>query len=197
MRLIIFFLFFALVLYLATISRGFRYFALICEFCFSVFVMFGDYTIFGLFLTAVFGIWLLAMMNADRRQMPGRALDRPPLLRVELSDPPPIQWFYAIKGSHVAPTTVDGMRDLLRRGSINQDTLVWNETFGQSWKRLRDTEISEGMARPPPLPQQTDILEPPSGKPFKQKSGRERRKELYANKSGKKGLARFWELYKS
>jgi len=75
-----------------------------------------------------------------------------PLLRAEFRDLPPVQWFYAINGSHAGPVPVDGMRGLLRQGSIDQDTLVWNETFGQSWKRLRDTEIPERILRPPPLP---------------------------------------------
>jgi membrane protein required for colicin V production len=71
-------------------------------------------------------------------------------------DSRPVRWFYAINGSHAGPIAEDDVRELLRRGSINQDTLVWNETFGQSWKRLCDTEISGGILQPPPLPRAFD-----------------------------------------
>jgi multisubunit Na+/H+ antiporter MnhE subunit len=67
-------LFFVVILVLATISRGFRYFALICGFCFSALVGFANITgdpflcRVGLFFAAVFGIWLFAMIKADSRQ---------------------------------------------------------------------------------------------------------------------------------
>jgi hypothetical protein len=56
-------------------------------------------------------------------------------------------------GGHKGPVTADAIRDLLRRGLVSYDTLVWNETFKQSWKPIRDTELPliEGVA-PPPLP---------------------------------------------
>jgi uncharacterized protein YecT (DUF1311 family) len=64
-----------------------------------------------------------------------------------------LRWFYESKDGHVGPITTDAVQDLLLRGSISQDTLVWNKTFGQSWKSIRDTSFA-GLSEhaPPPLP---------------------------------------------
>lgn len=50
-------------------------------------------------------------------------------------------WYYEVDGGHRGPLTIKAMQDLVARGTISRDTLVWNETFGDSWKRLGDTGI--------------------------------------------------------
>jgi uncharacterized protein YecT (DUF1311 family) len=62
-----------------------------------------------------------------------------------------LDWFYAINDGHIGPITVYAIRDLLLRGAISRDTLVWHETFGQSWKPIRDTNIASVTRRTPPL----------------------------------------------
>jgi tetratricopeptide (TPR) repeat protein len=70
-------------------------------------------------------------------------------------------WFYEVQGGHAGPVTIESICDLVRRGIVSDDTLVWNETFGEVWKPIRDTEIP-GRAQnkdpsplPPPLPPRT------------------------------------------
>jgi hypothetical protein len=60
-------------------------------------------------------------------------------------------WFYQARSGPVGPITLEALRDLLERREISSDTLVWNETFGGSWKSVRDTEIVPNKL-PPPLP---------------------------------------------
>jgi hypothetical protein len=60
-------------------------------------------------------------------------------------------WFYATEDGHVGPVGSEELRDLLSNGRLNQNTLVWNETFGDSWKPIRDTEIVQRKS-PPPIP---------------------------------------------
>lgn len=63
------------------------------------------------------------------------------------------QWFYVDRAGQVAPTTPSVIRAMLQQGSASSETLVWNETFGQSWKPIRDTEFKRGIVGgPPPLP---------------------------------------------
>lgn len=63
------------------------------------------------------------------------------------------RWFYEIKGRQTGPVTTDVIRELLHQGTVSHETLVWNETFGQSWKPIRDTDIIiSGKDTPPPLP---------------------------------------------
>jgi GYF domain 2 len=63
------------------------------------------------------------------------------------------RWSYDIKGRQTGPVATDVIRDLLHRGTVSHETLVWNETFGQSWKPIRDTDIIiSDKNTPPPLP---------------------------------------------
>jgi membrane protein required for colicin V production len=101
--------------------------------------------------------WNLLLASRHDRSPREIATNTFPLFRAaSFRDPGAVRWFYATNGGHAGPIAQDDVRELLRRGSINQDTLVWNETFGQSWKRLRDTEISGGILQPPPLPRTCD-----------------------------------------
>jgi hypothetical protein len=64
-----------------------------------------------------------------------------------------LQWFYAVNGGHAGPFGFDAICELLHQRKIFRDTLVWNETFGQTWQPIRDTEIAATVKGvPPPLP---------------------------------------------
>src|SRR5207244_8415452 len=65
-----------------------------------------------------------------------------------------LSWFYELRGAQAGPVTTESMQDLLRRGRLSPETLVWNRTFGQSWKPIRDTDIAAATSKdvPPPLP---------------------------------------------
>ena len=66
---------------------------------------------------------------------------------------PDRRWFYLSGDGHAEPTTAEVIQEMLRQGSASDDTLVWNETFGQMWKPIRETEIAGGtISVPPPLP---------------------------------------------
>ncbi len=65
-------------------------------------------------------------------------------------------WFYAMGSEPIGPYTAEQMKDLIRRGVINPDTLVWRE--GQSgWLPVRDAVGKPGgsayaSAAPPAAP---------------------------------------------
>jgi tetratricopeptide (TPR) repeat protein len=64
-----------------------------------------------------------------------------------------LRWFYELTGGYAGPITAEAMRGLLYQGTVSYDTLVWNATFGQSWKPIRDTEVAVAVKdAPPPLP---------------------------------------------
>jgi hypothetical protein len=66
---------------------------------------------------------------------------------------PDRRWFYLSGDGHAEPTTAKVIQEMLRQGSASNDTLVWNETFGQMWKPIRETEIAGGtISVLPPLP---------------------------------------------
>jgi GYF domain 2 len=58
------------------------------------------------------------------------------------------QWFYESNGAAEGPVTLEALRQLLRQRTVSPDILVWNETFGQSWRPIQDTEIMGGMKEP-------------------------------------------------
>ena len=60
-------------------------------------------------------------------------------------------WFYTTENGHAGPVGSEELRDLLSNGRVTQNTLVWNETFGESWRPIRDTEIVQRKS-PPPFP---------------------------------------------
>jgi hypothetical protein len=67
--------------------------------------------------------------------------------------PESLDWFYEVKGERAGPSTAEAIRELLLRRVISNDTLVWNKTFGQSWKPIgiTDRAVVDPEA-PPPLP---------------------------------------------
>jgi Bacterial PH domain/GYF domain 2 len=67
-------------------------------------------------------------------------------------------WYYEFADGHRGPFTVETMRDLLLRGAISRDTLVWNAAFGESWKRLGDTGIEVGSDTASASPKQKGYL---------------------------------------
>lgn len=77
-------------------------------------------------------------------------LGQQPRILPEVGTTSEIDWFYATNESHAGPITDDEIRNLLRRGVINPNTLVWNKTFGESWKPIRDTEIVSELQKTVP-----------------------------------------------
>jgi GYF domain 2 len=69
---------------------------------------------------------------------------------------PDDHWYYATVSGHAGPITAIALRDLLRKGVVAKDTLVWNSGFGQSWKAIRDVDF--GLQTPPPLPKRSLII---------------------------------------
>jgi hypothetical protein len=66
---------------------------------------------------------------------------------------PDRRWFYLSEDGRAEPTSARVIQEMLRQGSASNDTLVWNETFGQMWKPIRETEIVGGtISVPPPFP---------------------------------------------
>jgi GYF domain 2 len=68
-------------------------------------------------------------------------------------------WFYTTEDGYAGPVGIEELRNLLSNGRVTQNTLVWNETFGESWRPIRDTEIAQRKS-PPPIPPsvRTDAL---------------------------------------
>lgn len=64
----------------------------------------------------------------------------------------PCAWFYDNNGARCGPVSAAVLQDLLHSGEVSPDTLAWNETFGLSWKPIRETDIALGDKTPPPLP---------------------------------------------
>jgi hypothetical protein len=61
-------------------------------------------------------------------------------------------WFYEVNGGRVGPVPAGTIEDLLRRGTLSYDTLVWTEKFGQFWKPISETEFAAAAGVVPPLP---------------------------------------------
>ena len=62
-----------------------------------------------------------------------------------------IEWFYEKNGTRIGQMSTAAMRQLLDQGDISHDTLAWNQSFGQNWRPVRDTELPV-IGAPPPLP---------------------------------------------
>jgi hypothetical protein len=65
-------------------------------------------------------------------------------------------WYYATDSGHAGPVTAMVIQDLLHKGVVTKGTLVWNSSFGQSWKPIRDIDF--GLPKPPPLPKGNLII---------------------------------------
>ncbi len=82
-----------------------------------------------------------------------------------------VSWFYTTEDGYAGPVGSEELQDLLSSGRVTQSTLVWNETFGESWRVIRDTEIFQ-RKRPPPLPStiRMDAADGPNAKPAKNRT---------------------------
>jgi GYF domain 2 len=60
-------------------------------------------------------------------------------------------WFYTTQDGYAGPVGNEEIRDLLSKGQLNPNTLVWNDTFGEAWRPIRDTEFVQRTS-PPPIP---------------------------------------------
>jgi hypothetical protein len=65
-------------------------------------------------------------------------------------------WYYATESGHAGPITAVAIQDLLHKGTVTKDTLVWNNGFGQTWKPIRDVDF--GLPAPPPLPKRSGAI---------------------------------------
>lgn len=58
-------------------------------------------------------------------------------------------WFYEYQGGRVGPVAEEEVKRLAASGKIGSDTLVWQEGFGPTWRRLGECDI---VPAPPSLP---------------------------------------------
>ncbi len=65
-------------------------------------------------------------------------------------------WYYVTDSGHAGPVTAMAIQALLRKGVITKGTLVWNSSFGQSWKPIRDVDL--GLPKPPPVPKSVKAI---------------------------------------
>ena len=49
------------------------------------------------------------------------------------------EWYYSKGGGRLGPYSDDDMRRFAAAGEFDADSLFWNPTFGQTWKRLTET----------------------------------------------------------
>lgn len=64
-----------------------------------------------------------------------------------------MDWFYQDKYGHAGPVSAEAIHKLLKQGLVSIDTLVWNKTFGSSWKPIAETDLAHVLSHaPPPLP---------------------------------------------
>ena len=61
-------------------------------------------------------------------------------------------WFFASNGQQQGPIPEVQFRDLIARGSVTPDTLVWSEGMA-GWQKAGDVPGLMGGARPPAMPQ--------------------------------------------
>ena len=92
-----------------------------------------------------------------------------------------MNWYCIINGTQRGPMSPNELRALVRDGMIKPDDYVWNESFGEQWRRLHDVpELASSPAEPAiapaPAPEMTaepvaapapDPLTPLSGVPGK------------------------------
>jgi len=61
-------------------------------------------------------------------------------------------WHISGKHRSVGPISTDVLIQMLRNGSIDENTLVWCEQRGGDWVRLLDVAELSQSSTPPPLP---------------------------------------------
>jgi len=63
-------------------------------------------------------------------------------------------WFYASQGQQQGPYPQAQLRDLIARGAVRPDTLVWCEGMAGWQKAGEIPELMSGGSMPPAFPQQ-------------------------------------------
>lgn len=67
-----------------------------------------------------------------------------------------MQWFYAKNKEQMGPVDDAGIRELVRRGTVHADDLVWNETLDAAWRKAGELPelfpARDEFAVPPPAP---------------------------------------------
>ncbi|MFX9023708.1 DUF4339 domain-containing protein, partial [Acinetobacter baumannii] len=61
-------------------------------------------------------------------------------------------WFYASNGQQQGPFPESQLRDLIARGTVRADTLVWSEGMS-GWQKAGEIPGLMSGARPPSMPQ--------------------------------------------
>ena len=62
-----------------------------------------------------------------------------------------MEWHYTLNGEAAGPVSEDEIKDLVAQGTINPESMVWNETF-EDWKPLSETELASSTASAPAVP---------------------------------------------
>src|SRR5882672_1905962 len=62
-------------------------------------------------------------------------------------------WFYASEGQQLGPYPEAHLRDLIARGSVRADTLVWTEGMAGWQKAAEIPGLMSGASGPPVIPQ--------------------------------------------
>jgi membrane protease subunit (stomatin/prohibitin family) len=65
--------------------------------------------------------------------------------------PPQEQWFIAENGQTKGPFSVNDVKNMIKNGTIKQETFVWKEGF-DGWKEAKDALAQYFGAMPPPPP---------------------------------------------
>jgi len=86
-----------------------------------------------------------------RRRLPAGFVRSPAAQGNKMSDR---SWFYAANGQQQGPYPEPQLRDLIARGTVRADTLVWSEGMA-GWQKAGEIPglMSGGAARPPAMPQ--------------------------------------------
>lgn len=64
-------------------------------------------------------------------------------------------WYYAKNGARKGPVSDEDFRDLVSKGEIQPDDLVWTEEFGAAWRKANtvpDLTFGARVLTPPPPP---------------------------------------------
>ena len=62
-------------------------------------------------------------------------------------------WFYASNGQQQGPYPEAQLRDLIARGTVRADTLVWSDGMAGWQKASEIPGLMSGGSRPPAMPQ--------------------------------------------
>jgi hypothetical protein len=63
-----------------------------------------------------------------------------------------MNWYYSLNGVRIGPVERQEVENLINDGSLNENTLVWTDTFGPDWRRIGDLTDFHDSDLPPPLP---------------------------------------------